>query len=71
MIDVCFRLILLFVFVEKICTLGLLHIMRYLLLEAMKEEKRKGLLTEHEINNKYRNSFSYQGSRYLFGSFLY
>ena len=47
----------------KICSLGLLHIMRFLLLEAMKEEKRKGLLTEHEINSKYRNSFSYQGSR--------
>jgi hypothetical protein len=50
-------------FLVKICTLGLLHIMRFLLIEAMKEEKRKGLLTEHEINTKYRNSFSYQGSR--------
>jgi hypothetical protein len=49
----------------SICTLGLLHIMRFLLVEAMKEEKRKGLLTEHEINTKYRNSFSYQGSRLL------
>jgi hypothetical protein len=47
----------------KVCTLGLLHIMRYLLVEAMKEEKRRGLLTENEINTKYRNSFSYQGSR--------
>ncbi|CAF0950659.1 unnamed protein product [Rotaria sp. Silwood1] len=49
----------------SICTLGLLHIMRFLLVEAMKEEKRRGLLTEHEINTKYRNSFSYQGSRHL------
>ncbi|CAF1549466.1 unnamed protein product, partial [Rotaria sordida] len=47
----------------SVCTLGLLHIMRFLLVEAMKEEKRRGLLTEHEINTKYRNSFSYQGSR--------
>jgi hypothetical protein len=49
----------------SVCTLGLLHIMRYLLVEAMKEEKRRGLLTENEINTKYRNSFSYQGSRHL------
>ncbi|CAF3417848.1 unnamed protein product [Rotaria socialis] len=49
----------------SVCTLGLLHIMRFLLVEAMKEEKRRGLLTEHEINSKYRNSFSYQGSRHL------
>ncbi|CAF1278248.1 unnamed protein product [Rotaria sordida] len=49
----------------SVCTLGLLHIMRFLLVEAMKEEKRRGLLTEHEINTKYRNSFSYQGSRHL------
>ncbi len=47
----------------RICTLGLLHIMRFLLIEAMKEEKRRGLLTEHEINEKYKNSFSYQTSR--------
>jgi hypothetical protein len=47
----------------KVCTLGLLHIMRFLLVESMKEEKRRGLLTEHEINAKYRNTFSYQGSR--------
>ncbi|UJR08785.1 hypothetical protein I4U23_013041 [Adineta vaga] len=47
----------------SVCTLGLLHIMRFLLVEAMKEEKRRGLLTENEINTKYRNSFSYQGSR--------
>jgi hypothetical protein len=46
-----------------VCTLGLLHIMRFLLVEAMKEEKRRGLLTEHEINEKYRNSFSYQTAR--------
>ncbi|CAF0927692.1 unnamed protein product [Adineta ricciae] len=46
-----------------ICTLGLLHIMRFLLIEAMKEEKRRGLLTEYEINEKYKNSFSYQTSR--------
>jgi hypothetical protein len=46
-----------------ICTLGLLHIMRFLLVEAMKEEKRRGLLTEHEINEKYKNSYSYQTSR--------
>jgi len=38
--------------------------MRFLLIEAMKEEKRRGLLTEHEINEKYKNSFSYQTSRY-------
>ena len=38
--------------------------MRYLLVEAMKEEKRRGLLTENEINTKYRNTFSYQGLRY-------
>jgi len=50
-------------FYLKVCTLGLLHIMRFLLVESMKEEKRRGLLTEHEINAKYRNSFSYQGSR--------
>ena len=50
-------------FICKVCTLGLLHIMRFLLVEAMKEEKRRGLLTEHEINTKYRNSFSYQGPR--------
>jgi len=50
---------------SSVCTLGLLHIMRFLLVEAMKEEKRRGLLTEHEINTKYRNSFSYQGSRHL------
>jgi hypothetical protein len=49
----------------SICTLGLLHIMRFLLVEAMKEEKRRGLLTEHEINEKYKNSFSYQTSRHL------
>lgn len=49
----------------SICSLGLLHIMRFLLVEAMKEEKRRGLLTENEINTKYRNSFSYQGSRDL------
>ncbi|CAF0955304.1 unnamed protein product [Adineta steineri] len=49
----------------SVCTLGLLHIMRYLLVEAMKEEKRRGLLTEHEINEKYKNSFSYQTSRHL------
>ncbi|CAF1252083.1 unnamed protein product [Rotaria magnacalcarata] len=49
----------------SVCTLGLLHVMRFLLVEAMKEEKRRGLLTEHEINSKYRNSFSYQGSRHL------
>lgn len=47
----------------SVCTLGLLHIMRYLLIEAMKEEKRRGLLTEHEINEKYKNSYSYQTSR--------
>ncbi|CAF4486254.1 unnamed protein product [Rotaria magnacalcarata] len=49
----------------NICTLGLLHIMRFLLIEAMKEEKRRGILTEHEINEKYKNSFSYQASRNL------
>ncbi|CAF1054326.1 unnamed protein product [Adineta ricciae] len=49
----------------SVCTLGLLHIMRYLLVEAMREEKRRGLLTENEINSKYRNSFSYQGARHL------
>jgi hypothetical protein len=37
--------------------------MRFLLVEAMKEEKRRGLLTEYEINEKYRNSFSYQTAR--------
>jgi hypothetical protein len=37
--------------------------MRFLLIEAMKEEKRRGLLTEYEINEKYKNSFSYQISR--------
>jgi len=47
----------------SVCTLGLLHIMRCLLIEAMKDEKRRGLLTEHEINEKYRNSFTYQTSR--------
>lgn len=52
-----------FVGLLQVCTLGLLHIMRYLLVEAMKDEKQRGLLTEHEINAKYRNSFSYQGSR--------
>ena len=30
----------------------------------MKEEKRRGLLTEHEINEKYKNAFTYQTSRY-------
>ncbi|CAF0842774.1 unnamed protein product [Adineta steineri] len=50
---------------SSVCTLGLLHIMRYLLVEAMKEEKRRGILTEYEINTKYRSSFSYQGSRHL------
>ncbi|CAF4208433.1 unnamed protein product [Rotaria socialis] len=50
---------------SSICTLGLLHIMRFLLIEAMKEEKRRGILTEHEINEKYKNSFSYQTSRNL------
>ncbi|CAF4354237.1 unnamed protein product, partial [Rotaria magnacalcarata] len=40
---------------SSICTLGLLHIMRFLLIEAMKEEKRRGILTEHEINEKYKN----------------
>ncbi|CAF4350701.1 unnamed protein product [Rotaria sp. Silwood2] len=44
----------------SICTLGLLHIMRFLLIEAIKEEKRRGILTEYEINEKYKNSFSYQ-----------
>ena len=39
--------------------------MRYLLIEAMKDEKRRGLLTEHEINEKYRNSFTYQTSRLI------
>ena len=37
--------------------------MRCLLIEAMKDEKRRGLLTEHEINEKYRNSFTYQTTR--------
>ncbi|CAF1231648.1 unnamed protein product [Rotaria sordida] len=49
----------------SICTLGLLHIMRFLLIEAMKEEKRRGILTEHEINEKYKNSFPYQTSKNL------
>jgi hypothetical protein len=40
--------------------------MRYLLVEAVKDEKRRGLLTEHEINEKYRNSFSYQTARLVF-----
>jgi hypothetical protein len=60
--NLCFQKKDLF-FYLKVCTLGLLHIMRFLLVESMKEEKRRGLLTEHEINAKYRNSFSYQGSR--------
>lgn len=45
--------------------------MRFLLVEAMKEEKRRGLLTEHEINEKYKNAFTYQTSRYDLRCFSY
>ena len=34
------------------CTKGLLHIMKYLLVETIKEEKRRGVLTEYEINSQ-------------------
>lgn len=35
-----------------ICTKGLLHIMKYLLVEAIKDEKRRGVLSEYEINSQ-------------------
>lgn len=42
-----------------ICTKGLLHIMKYLLVEAIKEEKKRGILTEYEINTQYNtNNFN-------------
>jgi Leucine-rich repeat (LRR) protein len=38
-----------------ICTKGLLHIMKYLLVESIKEEKRRGILNEYEVNNSNSN----------------
>ncbi len=35
-----------------ICTKGLLYVMKYLLVEAIKEEKKRGVLSEYEINNQ-------------------
>ncbi len=37
-----------------VCTKGLLHIMKYLLVETIKEEKKRGvLLSEYEINHQF------------------
>lgn len=44
-----------------ICTKGLLHIMKYLLVEAIKEEKKRGVLSEYEINTQL-NQLSTNGS---------
>lgn len=56
------RIFVLFINI-KICTKGLLHIMKYLLVEAIKEEKKRGVLTEYEINTQYNsNTLNHQNS---------
>lgn len=39
-----------------VCTKGLLHIMKYLLVESIKEEKKRGILNEYEINSSSSSS---------------
>jgi Leucine-rich repeat (LRR) protein len=48
---------------SSLCAKGLLHIMKYLLNETIKEEKKHGILTENEINFQYRGSILYQSTR--------
>lgn len=45
-----------------VCTKGLLHIMKYLLVEAIKEEKKRGILSEYEINSQFSSTTNNQRS---------